>query len=337
MKAKVAINGFGRVGRQTLKLLLKKYPQYEIVAINDITTPATLVHLLKYDSIYGRFSPKIELKGEKMVIDGTKEILLLAQSDPSLLPWEELGVDVLIESTGKFTDATKAQLHIKAGAKKILITAPAKNEDITIVLGVNEHLYNPATHHIISNASCTTNCLAPLVKVIHQNFNIIKAAMTTIHSYTNDQRILDFPHKDLRRARAAALNMIPTTTGAAKAIGLVIPELKGKIDGIAVRVPTPTSSLVDLVALVSRETNKEEVISVLKKSASGELRGYLACTEEPLVSSDFIGDEASSIVDLLSIMVVNGNLIKVMSWYDNEWGYCARVADLVHYIIEKGI
>jgi len=332
---KVGINGFGRIGRQVFKALMERYPDIEIVAINDITDIATNVHLLKYDSNYGRFSGEVKVDGNDMVVNSRK-VKVFAEKDPANLPWKDLEVDLVVESTGLFTDADKASAHIKGGAKKVIITAPAKGEDITIVLGVNEDKYDPAKHHIISNASCTTNSLAPVSKVLNDKFHIISGLMTTTHSYTNDQRILDLPHKDLRRARAAALNIIPTTTGAAKAIGAVIPELKGKMNGVALRVPTPTVSITDLVCVVDKEVTVEEVNKAFEEVASGRMKGILDITYEPLVSMDFKGTTYSTVVDGLSTMAI-GNLIKVLAWYDNEWGYSCRVADLVAFVRDKGI
>jgi len=333
MGIKVAINGFGRIGRQSLKAIIEKYPGIEIVAVNDLFDTKTNAHLFKYDSNYGKFSGTVEVKGNDLVIDG-RDIKVFAEKDPKALPWKSLGVDYVIESTGIFTSKEKAMAHIEAGAKKVIISAPAKEEDITIVLGVNEDKYDPEKHVIISNASCTTNCLAPVVKVLHDALKVKKGLMTTIHSYTNDQRILDLPHKDLRRARAAALNIIPTTTGAAKAVALVIPELKGKFDGFSLRVPTPTVSVVDFVAQFERETTKEEVNALLKTAAEGKLKGILGFEELPLVSMDFKGDERSSIVDA-ALTSAMGDMVKVVSWYDNEWGYSCRVADLVNYMSKK--
>jgi len=301
-----------------------------------LTDAATLAHLLKYDSCYGKFNGEVVAKDGSLVVNG-KEIKILAERDPANLPWKDLGVDIVIESTGLFTSRDKAVKHIEGGAKKVIITAPAKNEDITIVIGVNEDKYDPANHHVISNASCTTNCLAPVAKVLHQKFGIRKGLMTTVHSYTNDQRILDLPHKDLRRARAAALSIIPTTTGAAKAVALVLPELKGKLNGFAMRVPTPTVSVVDLVAELDKPATAEEINAALKEAAEGPMKGILGYEEEPLVSIDFKQDPRSSIVDALSTMVIEGNLVKVVAWYDNEWGYSNRVADLIMYIASKGL
>lgn len=337
MAVKVGINGFGRIGRLVFRAALEEQPKgIEIVAVNDLTDAKTLAHLLKYDSTFGKLKGTVEAKEGVLIVNG-KEIKVFSQKDPALIPWKDAGVKVVIESTGRFTDAEKARAHITAGASKVIISAPAKNEDGTFVMGVNEDKYDAAKHHIISNASCTTNGLAPLAKVLLDNFGIKGGIMTTIHSYTNDQVILDFPHKDLRRARAAAMSMIPTSTGAAKAIGLVIPELKGKMDGLAVRVPTPDVSLVDLTVEVERKTTTEEVLKVLKKAAeSSRLKGILAVCEEPLVSIDFKGDSTSSVVDAESTRVV-GNLVKVLAWYDNEWGYSCRILDLCEYIVSKGL
>ncbi|MBU0478442.1 type I glyceraldehyde-3-phosphate dehydrogenase [bacterium] len=333
MATKVGINGFGRIGRLVLKAGLRSN-ELEFVAVNDLTDAKTLAHLFKYDSTFGIFNGTVEAKNDAIIING-KEIKVIAQKDPSQLPWKEMGVDIVIESTGRFTDKSQAIAHIQAGAKKVIISAPAKNEDITIVLGVNEDKYDPSSHHIISNASCTTNCLAPVAKVLMDNFGITKGMMTTIHSYTNDQVILDFPHKDLRRARSAAVSMIPTTTGAAKAVALVIPELKGKVDGMAIRVPTPNVSLVDLVANTEKKTSAEEVNAALKNAAENELSKYLEYCDEPLVSKDFNGNSKSSIVDALCTKVIDGNMVKVLAWYDNEWGYSNRVVDLAEYIISR--
>jgi glyceraldehyde 3-phosphate dehydrogenase len=328
MTVKIGINGFGRIGRQVLKAMVEKYPdQLEVVAINDLFDVKINAHLFKYDSNYGIFPGKVEISGSDLVVEG-HTIKNFAEKDPARLPWGELGVQLVIESTGVFTEGPKAAAHIQGGAKKVIISAPAKQEDLTVVLGVNEHMYDPAKHHIVSNASCTTNCLAPAAKVIHDKFTILKGMMTTIHSYTNDQRILDLPHKDLRRARAAALNIIPTTTGAAKALALVIPDLKGKFDGISLRVPTPTVSVVDFVATLEKETTTEELRAAFKEAAEGRLKGILGYSEEPLVSVDFKGDERSSIVDAQMTQVLGGNMVKVIAWYDNEWAYSVRVADL---------
>jgi glyceraldehyde 3-phosphate dehydrogenase len=337
MAVRVGINGFGRIGRQSLKAILERQPQLEVVAANDITDTATNAHLLRYDSNYGRFPGTVEVAGNDLVVNG-KPIKIFAEKDPSKLPWKDLGVDIVIESTGLFTDKEKAQVHITSGgAKKVIISAPAKGEDITIVLGVNEGMYDPAKHHVISNASCTTNCLAPAAKVVHDSFGIVRGLMTTIHAYTNDQRILDLPHKDLRRARAAAMSIIPTTTGAAKAVALVIPDLKGKFHGYALRVPVSTVSVVDFVAELKRETTAEEVNAAFKAAAEGPLKGILGVESQPLVSIDFKGDDRSSIVDAELTMVMGGNMVKVVAWYDNEWGYSCRVADLCAFIAQKGL
>ncbi len=336
MAIKVGINGFGRIGRNVFRASLND-SNIEFVAVNDLTDPKTLAHLLKYDSILGNLPNKITAGADSITIDN-KTIKVFKERDPGKLPWESVGAQVVIESTGHFTDANEAKKHMRGPVKKVIISAPAKNEDVTVVLGVNEGVYDPAKHHIISNASCTTNCLAPIAKVVNDTFKIVSGTMTTIHSYTNDQVILDFPHKDLRRARAAAINMIPTSTGAAKALKLVIPDLAGKLDGFSVRVPTPNVSVVDLVAFVEKKTTKEEVNAALKKaSESGPLKGYLGYEEQELVSSDFKGDGRSSIVDAPSTLVVGGNCVKVISWYDNEWGYSSRVRDLINYIASKGL
>jgi glyceraldehyde 3-phosphate dehydrogenase (phosphorylating) len=336
MAIKVGINGFGRIGRNVLRASLND-SNIEFVAVNDLTDPKTLAHLLKYDSILGNLSQKITA-GEDSITIGNKTLKVFKERDPAKLPWESVGAQVVVESTGHFTDANDAKKHMRGPVKKVIISAPAKNEDVTLVLGVNEQVYDPAKHHIISNASCTTNCLAPIAKVVNDNFKILSGTMTTIHSYTNDQVILDFPHKDLRRARAAAINMIPTSTGAAKALKLVIPDLAGKLDGFAMRVPTPNVSVVDLVAFVEKKTTKEEVNAALKKaSESGPLKGYLGFEEGELVSADFKGDGRSSIVDAPMTLVVAGNCVKVISWYDNEWGYSSRVRDLINYLGSKGL
>ncbi len=332
---KVGINGFGRIGRNVFKVLVDKYGNdIEVVAINDLTDPETLAHLLKYDTLYGKFNGTVEAT-ENSIIVNEKEIRIFAERDPKNIPWGLQGADIVIESTGLFTDATKAKTHIEAGAKKVLISAPAKNEDITIVLGVNEDKYDAKNHNIISNASCTTNCLAPFAKVLDEKFGIVQGLMTTIHSYTNDQKILDAPHKDLRRARAAGESMIPTTTGAAKAVALVLPQLKGKLNGMAVRVPTPTVSMTDLVCELGKSVSVEEVNGALREAAEGKLNGILGFSEEPLISMDFRGDERSSIVDALSTMVMGDNLVKVVAWYDNEWGYSNRLADLAKYVADR--
>jgi len=331
---KIAINGFGRIGRQVFKILAQKYPQLEVVAVNDLSDTKTLAHLLKYDSNYGHKNEDISSSEKGFKVNG-KEFLVFAEADPAKLPWRELGVDVVIESTGFFTDAEKAKAHIEAGAKKVIITAPAKNQDVTIVLGVNEDLYDPEKHNIISMASCTTNSLAPMAKVILDNFGIKNGLMTTVHSYTNDQRILDMPHEDLRRARAGALNIIPTSTGAAKAISEVIPELRGKLDGIALRVPTPVVSITDFTVELEKETTAEEVNEAFRKAAKGEMNGILMVSDEPLVSMDFKGNPYSSIIDSELTKVLNGKFLKVFSWYDNEWGYSTRIADLTKMVSEK--
>jgi glyceraldehyde 3-phosphate dehydrogenase len=329
---KIAINGFGRIGRQVLRKALEE--NLDVVAINDLTTPSTLAHLFKYDSVHGKFSGTVEVKDNYLVVNGNK-ILILSEKDPSKLPWKENNIDLVVESTGIFTDGEKARAHIDAGAKKVVISAPAKNEDITIVLGVNENIYDNEKHHIISNASCTTNCLAPIVKVLHDKFGVINGLMTTVHSYTNDQNILDLPHKDLRRARAAAMSIIPTTTGAAKAVALVMPEMKGKLTGFALRVPTPDVSIVDFVANLEKEVTIDDVNNALKEAAEGRMKGILAYSEEPLVSTDYIGNSNSSIVDSSLTMVIDKKLVKVIAWYDNEWGYSCRVVDLVKFISSK--
>jgi glyceraldehyde 3-phosphate dehydrogenase len=336
MAIKVGINGFGRIGRNILRTALKD-PGLDFVAVNDLTDPKTLAHLLKYDSILGNLPNKISAGADSITVDG-KTIKVFAEKDPSKLDWESVGAQVVIEATGKFTKGELAKQHLRGTVKKVIITAPATNEDITIVMGVNEDKYDPAKHHVISNASCTTNCLGPIAKVINDNFKIVCGTMTTIHSYTNDQVILDFPHKDLRRARAAALSMIPTSTGAAKAIYLAIPDLKGKLDGFAMRVPTPNVSVVDLVVFVEKKTTVEEVNNALKAaSESGPLKGYLGYETNELVSIDFRGDDRSSIVDAPMTRVVAGNCVKVISWYDNEWGYSCRVRDLIHFMEKKGL
>jgi glyceraldehyde 3-phosphate dehydrogenase len=336
MTVQVGINGFGRIGRQVLRAIRESYPQkLKVVAINDLADPHTNAHLLKYDSNYGRYPEEVQVTQDAIVVGGD-EIKVFAQREPARLPWGDLGVDIVVEATGRFTDATLAAGHLQAGAKKVVITAPAKNEDVTIVLGVNQGDYDPARHHIISNASCTTNCIAPVVKVLHDAFGVEEGFMTTIHAYTNDQVILDTVHRDLRRARAAALNIVPTTTGAARAVTVVIPQLKGRLDGMAFRVPTPTVSVCDFVGTLSREAKVEEVNAAFQEAAAEALRGILAYTEEPLVSVDFKGDPHSAIVDGLSTMAI-GRLVKVVAWYDNEWGYACRVADLCAYIADRGL
>ncbi len=335
MGIKVGINGFGRIGRNVLRTALGD-SDIDFVAVNDLTDTKTLAHLLKYDSVLGNLDHDISAT-ENTIKVNNDEFRVFSERDPAKIPWGQVGAEIVIESTGIFTDKEKAILHLRDGVKKVIISAPAKNEDITIVLGVNENVYNPAEHHVISNASCTTNCLAPVAKVIHEKFGIRKAQMTTIHSYTNDQQLLDLPHKDLRRARAAALSMIPTSTGAAKAIALVLPELKGKFDGISVRVPTPNVSLVDVVMELEKETTTEEVNAALSAAANGELKGILAYETAPLVSTDFRKNPNSSIVDADYTKVIGGNLVKVLSWYDNEWGYSCRVRDLIKFIASKGL
>ncbi|HHY70500.1 MAG TPA: type I glyceraldehyde-3-phosphate dehydrogenase [Thermoanaerobacterales bacterium] len=336
MSIKVGINGFGRIGRNALKAAFSKHPEINVVAINDLYDTKTLAHLLKYDSVFGTFDAKVEAKDSSISVDG-KDIKVFAERDLANIPWQDLEVDVVVEATGVFRAKDQAVKHIEAGgAKKVIISAPAKGEDITIVMGVNEEKYNPKAHHVISNASCTTNCLAPVAKVLLDSFGIEKGLMNTIHSYTNDQKILDLPHKDLRRARAAALNIIPTTTGAAKAVALVIPELKGKLNGFALRVPTPTVSIVDLTCQLSKSVTAEQINEALREAAEGKMKGVLGYTEEPLVSMDFKGCELSSIVDGLSTMVIADDMVKVVAWYDNEWGYSCRVMDLVEYIAAKG-
>ncbi len=335
MTIKVGINGFGRIGRNAFRAAMAN-PALEIVAVNDLTDAETLAHLLKYDSIHGILDAEVKAEKDAIVVNG-KAIKVLAERDPAALPWGALGIDVVVESTGRFTDADKAAAHIKAGAKKVIISAPAKGEDITIVMGVNEDKYDAAKHNIISNASCTTNCLAPMAKVIHENFGIKHGMMTTVHSYTNDQMILDLPHKDLRRARAAAMSIIPTTTGAAKAVALVLPELKGKLNGFALRVPTPNVSLTDLVSEMEKPVTVEEVNAALKAAAAGPLKGILAYSDEPLVSKDYNGNPHSCIIDADSTMVVDGTQLKVIGWYDNEWGYSNRVIDLIVFIGKKGL
>ena len=332
MAVKVGINGFGRIGRNVVRAGLHR-KDIEFVAVNDLTDTKTLAHLLKYDSVLGRLDEEVHVEADSITVGGRK-IKVFASKDPAQLDWTSVGAEVVVESTGRFTEAKDAGKHLQGSVKKVIISAPAKDEDITIVLGVNQDKYDKAKHHIVSNASCTTNCLAPVVKVLHEKFGIEKGSMTTIHSYTNDQNVLDFPHKDLRRARAAALNMIPTTTGAAKAIALVMPELKGKLDGYAMRVPTPDVSVVDLVLLLAKNTTTEEVNAALKSAAEGELKGILAYTEDPVVSTDMLRNPNSSIVDAQLTKVLGGNLAKVVSWYDNEWGYSCRVVDLAVFLLK---
>lgn len=333
MSLRVAINGFGRIGRNFLRTS-RGYNEFEIVAINDLTDAKTLAHLLKYDSVHGMFGADIKVDTGTISVDG-KEIKVLAVTEPEKLPWKDFGVDVVIESTGRFVDRLSSSKHLDAGAKWVIISAPAKDPDATICMGVNEETLDPVKHKILSNASCTTNCLSPVAKVVHNEFGIIKGLMTTIHSYTNDQRILDLPHKDLRRARAAALNMIPTTTGAAKAVGLVLPELKGKLNGMAIRVPTPNVSVVDLVVELAKDATAEEINAALKRAAEGPMKGVLQYSEEPLVSSDCNGNPHSSIVDAASTMVLDGKMAKILAWYDNEWGYSSRLRDLIIYILKS--
>ena len=337
MATRVGINGFGRIGRLVMKAIIERSQGVlEVVAVNDLTDAATNAHLFKYDSNYGVYPGTVEAEGDSLVIDGA-QVKVLAERDPSRIPWGALGVDIVLESTGLFTDAAKAGAHRTAGAKKVIISAPGKNEDVTIVLGVNEGQYDPSRHHIISNASCTTNCVAPVIKVLNDNFGVARGLMTTIHSYTNDQKILDVFHKDLRRARAAALNMIPTTTGAAKVVGVVIPELKGKLHGIAIRVPTPTVSLIDFVADLKKKTTVEEVNKAYLDASAGSLKGLLQYCTEPLVSIDFKGSPYSAIFDSLSTMVMDDTMVKVLAWYDNEWGYSCRLADLAVFVARKGV
>jgi len=337
MATRIGINGFGRIGRLTLRTINQyQSDKLEVAAINDLTDTKTNAHLLKWDSTYGRYAGDIEAAGESIIIDG-KEVKVLSERDPGKIPWRDYGVDIVIESTGLFTDATKAAAHLQSGAKKVLISAPAKNEDVTIVLGVNEDQYDRDKHNIISNASCTTNCIAPVVKVLHQSFGVNKGLMTTIHAYTNDQRLQDMFHRDLRRARAAAQNIVPTTTGAAKAVTMVIPELKGKVHGLAFRVPVATVSVVDFVAEVNKEVTVEQVNQAFQVAAEGPLAGILEYCQEPLVSMDFKGNPASSIFDALGTMVIGGNMVKVLAWYDNEWGYSCRLGDLAAYVAGKGL
>jgi glyceraldehyde 3-phosphate dehydrogenase len=337
MVTKIGINGFGRIGRQVLKAINDQHPnELEVVVVNDLTSTETNAHLFKYDSNYGRYPGKVEATEDSIIIDG-KKVKVIAERDPAKIPWRDYGVEIVVESTGLFTTGPKAAGHLEGGAKKVLITAPAKEEDITIVLGVNEGKYDPAKHRIISNASCTTNCIAPVVKVLHESFGVSKGLMNTIHSYTNDQVVLDTVHSDLRRARAAALNIIPTTTGAAKAVTQVIPELQGRIHGLALRVPTPTVSLVDFVADLDKNVTVDDVNKALRAAAEGPLKGIIEFCEEPLVSMDFKENPASSIVDAMSTMVIGGNMVKVLSWYDNEWAYSCRIGDLAVYIADKGL
>ncbi|MFQ5996732.1 MAG: type I glyceraldehyde-3-phosphate dehydrogenase [Dehalococcoidales bacterium] len=337
MTTKIGINGFGRIGRITFRAINQyQKDKLAVVAVNDLTDTQTNAHLLKWDSTYGPYSGKVEASEDAIIVDG-KQVKVLSERDPGNIPWRDYGVDIVIESTGLFTDATKAAAHLQGGAKKVIISAPAKNEDVTIVLGVNEGMYDPGKHKVISNASCTTNGIAPVVKVLHDNFGVDKGLMTTIHAYTNDQRIQDMVHKDLRRARAAAMNIIPTTTGAATAVTIVIPELKGRLHGMAFRVPVVTVSVIDFVADLKKEVTTDEVNQAFQTAAEGPLKGILAYCEEPLVSADFIGNPASSIVDAPSTIVLAGNMVKILAWYDNEWGYSCRLADLATYIADKGL
>ena len=336
MALKVGINGFGRIGRNVFRAAMNR-TDIEIVAVNDLTNACTLAHLLEYDSVHGVLKAEIYANEEREFKVNGKDIKAFALPDPASIPWGDYGVEVVIESSGRFTDRESASKHLNGKAKKVVITAPAKNEDATIVMGVNEEIYDPSKHHIISNASCTTNCLAPIAKIIHREFGIVRGLMTTIHSYTNDQQILDLPHKDLRRARAAAMSIIPTTTGAAKAVALVMPELKGKLNGLSMRVPTPNVSVVDLVAELAKPASVEDLNGVLKTAAEGQMKGILAYSDLPLVSRDYNDNPHSSIVDGLSTMVIEGNLVKIIAWYDNEWGYSCRVVDLVSYIGKRGL
>ena len=334
MATKVAINGFGRIGRNILRAAKKNKADLDFVAVNDLTDNKTLAHLLRYDSVHGKYPGSVEVVNEGLKVDGDT-LRVVSEKSPGSLPWRDLGVEIVFESTGRFTERADAAKHIEAGAKKVIITAPAKGEDITVVMGVNESKYDPAKHHVLSNASCTTNCLVPVVKVLLENFGFARGMMLTVHSYTNDQNILDLPHKDLRRARAAAMSIIPTTTGAAKATSLVIPEVKGKIDGLALRVPTPDVSVVDLTAEVEKPITVESVNAAFREAAKGSLKGILAVSDEPLVSVDYIGNPASSIVDLLSTYVLGERMVKVVAWYDNEWGYSVRCVDLASYLAKS--
>ena len=337
MATKVGINGFGRIGRQVLRAINEYHgDKLEVTAVNDLTDPETNAHLLKYDSTYGRYPGTVEVAEDSLIVDGSK-IKVLAERAPGKIPWREWGADIVLESTGLFTAADKAAAHLNGGAKKVVISAPARGEDITVVLGVNEDQYDPKNHRIISNASCTTNCIAPVVKVLHENFGVSKGLMSTIHAYTNDQRLLDMYHRDLRRARAAALSIVPTTTGAARAVTVVIPALKGRLHGVAFRVPTPTVSLVDFVADLEREVTVDEVNNAFRVAAEGPMDGIIQFCDEPLVSIDFKENPASAIFDALSTMVIAGNMVKVLAWYDNEWGYSCRTADLISYIVDKGL
>jgi len=334
MTVRVGINGFGRIGRQSLKAMIERTPSVEVVAINDLVETEMNALLFRYDSTYGRYPGIVEHTDDALIVDG-REIRVLKEKDPANLPWGDLGVDIVVESTGLFTDADKARAHINAGARKVIISAPAKNEDVTIVLGVNEDTYDPEAHQIISNASCTTNCLAPVAKVVHDQFGIVRGLMNTIHSYTNDQRVLDVAHKDPRRARSAGQNIIPTTTGAARALALVIPDLKGRFDGFSLRVPTPTVSVVDFTAELDKPTSADGLNDAFRQAEGGPMAGILGVTDEPLVSMDFKGDERSAIVDALSTLVIGERMVKVVAWYDNEWGYSCRIADLVAYVGQR--
>ncbi|MDD5702670.1 MAG: type I glyceraldehyde-3-phosphate dehydrogenase [Dehalococcoidales bacterium] len=337
MATKVGINGFGRIGRQVLRIAQERHKDdLEIVVLNDLTDTRTNAHLFKYDSSYGKYSGTVETAEDAIIVDG-KKIKVIAERDPAKIPWRDYGAEVVIESTGLFTDPAKAQAHFQGGAKKVIISAPAKGDVLTVVMGVNEKDYDPKKHHIISNASCTTNCIAPVVKILHDNFGITRGLMTTAHSYTNDQRLLDQQHKDLRRARSAAINIVPTSTGAARVVGVVIPELKGKLNGIALRVPTPTVSICDFVADLKQKVTAVEINQVFKVAAEGEYKGIMEFCEEPLVSVDFKGNPASAIFDAESTMVIDGNMVKVLAWYDNEWGYSCRLVDLTAYIISRGL
>lgn len=334
-KTKIGINGFGRIGRAVYRIAMD-HPEIEVVAINDLTDSETLAHLLKYDSVHGRLNTSVEVTSQGLMVGG-HEVKVFAERDPAKLPWGELGVDIVVESTGRFTKKEDAEKHRQAGAKKVILSAPGKQEDLTVVMGVNEEKYDPSSHHVISNASCTTNCLSPVAKVLHEQFGIRRGLMTTVHAYTNDQQLLDLPHKDLRRARAAGMSIIPTSTGAAKAVAKVLPELEGKLNGFAMRVPTPNVSVVDLVAELDKDVTAEEVNQALKTAAEGSLKGVMAFSDEPLVSKDYNGDPHSSIVDSLSTMVQDGNMVKVVAWYDNEWGFSNRVVDLIDFIAKEGL
>lgn len=337
MATRIGVNGFGRIGRQVTKAIKQRHgDELEVVAVNDLADVKSNAHLFKYDTNYGQYPGTVEVDGDSIVVDG-KPIRVFAERDPGNIPWRDLGVEIVVESTGLFTDATKAAAHLNGGARKVIISAPAKNEDLTVVLGVNDDKYDPAKHRVVSNASCTTNCIAPVVKVLHESFGLRRSLMTTIHAYTNDQRILDIFHQDLRRARTAAMNIIPTTTGAAKAVGVVLPEIQGKIHGMAFRVPTSTVSVVDLVADLEREVTVDDVNTALKTAAMGPLKGIMEFCEEPLVSVDFKGNPASSTIDGLSTMVIDGNMVKVIAWYDNEWGYSCRASDLAAMMARKGL